>query len=406
MPSLNAVRALLGLPVAAADLPITSLNDALALCPEPPARDVIRAVGELAAREMLPLSGLPLLLGALRDAVMSGRPEQALTQLLVAWTGGLVEIRSSWGDLVASGGRAAGESVTIRLVHRERHVGSVTLALPAPWTALVDAVTEYALLARLHSAAAGASRRRVGERLLEAFLSGSEDLHALGWEPFAVAVASFSVPLSIEAREDALDVLAAVGEGYLTERKLTGYSTVRDGQAVWLWSTLNLPTEGRELHAALIASTLQDVRLGVSAPHVLQARGASSAVRSAYAEARQALDATRSKRGYTTFHGMNPFFALLSDGRLNALQAQVKAQLAALNDSGRIESTLRAYLAHSGSLSELAAQEGVHINTLRYRLRRAEEVLGGRLTEPAVLARLYLALEATNGKKMEMEDGG
>ncbi|MFC6619250.1 helix-turn-helix domain-containing protein [Deinococcus radiophilus] len=33
----------------------------------------------------------------------------------------------------------------------------------------------------------------------------------------------------------------------------------------------------------------------------------------------------------------------------------------------------------------------MHVNTLRYRLRRAEQALDGSLSDPALLARLYLA---------------
>ena len=42
----------------------------------------------------------------------------------------------------------------------------------------------------------------------------------------------------------------------------------------------------------------------------------------------------------------------------------------------------------------LCLETGVTSTTLRYRLRRAEEVLGGSLTDPALLARLYLAFGA------------
>ena len=76
---------------------------------------------------------------------------------------------------------------------------------------------------------------------------------------------------------------------------------------------------------------------------------------------------------------------------LSVLAAQVNAQLDTLGDDGRTADTLRAYLYHRGTLSELAATQDIHVNTLRYRLRRAEEVLGGRLSDPALLARLYLA---------------
>lgn len=399
MATVNALRAQLRLPPAGNDEPLESVGQALRRCPERPAREVMLAAGGLAAADLLPLRGLSLVLDTLRDAVMSPHPEQALTRLLAAWTGGLAEITASWGDLVATAGRAAGPELTLRLEHRERHVGALRLAVPEAWQGLAAVAAEYALLARLQSAAAGAARRRVGERVLEGLLTGGGGGAGLGGEPFAVAVASFALPGpgssgGLRGREDALDVLAAVGEGYLAERRLAGYSTVRGGEAVWLWSSLHLPTEGRELHAALLASTAQDVRIGVSARHSVGGQGAAAAVQAAYREARQALAATRSRRALTPFQEMDPLFALLSDGRLTVLGAQVQARLAALADDGRIEETLRAYLAHRGPLGELASRLQIHVNTLRARLRRAEEALGGSLQDPALLARLYLAFEA------------
>ncbi|MFD1733416.1 PucR family transcriptional regulator [Deinococcus malanensis] len=163
---------------------------------------------------------------------------------------------------------------------------------------------------------------------------------------------------------------------------------MRGQRAVWLWPTRDLTREAVELHAALLASTAQDVRVGVSARHP------ASQVQSAFDEATQALTGTREARGCTLFQELDPLHTLVTSGALATLQAQVQARLASLDDNGRTEVTLRAYLNHTGSLGELAVQLHIHVNTLRYRLRRAEEVLGGRLSDPHLLARLYLAFEA------------
>ncbi|WP_309573336.1 helix-turn-helix domain-containing protein [Deinococcus sp.] len=401
MPRLTELRASLALSAPEGDALIESLEDAVRLCSEVPSQQVIHAVSALSASGLIgtpDATDVTVILQALRGAAMDAHPERALTALLAAWTGGRAEIRASWGDVVATAGRASGPEIHRRLVHRERHVGELRLAVPSVWGGLAGLAAEYALLARLQSAAAGAARRRVGERVLEALLTGGPGA-ALGGEPFAVAVASLPPatglgPSHLSAREDALDVLAAVGEGYLTERMLDGHSTVWHGQAVWLWSTLNLAQEGRELHGALVASTALDVRVGVSARHTALNPGPGSEVRAAYSEARQALDATRRRRGMSTFMGIDPLAALLARGQFHAVQAQVSAQLATLDDDGRVEATLRAYLGHRGSLGELAGVLGIHVNTLRYRLRRAEDVLGAPLSDPHLLARLYLAFES------------
>lgn len=361
---------------------------------------VLRQDGHAAAQALVALAalnspGVPTLLQALRDAALADGPERELVRLAARWTGGFAEITASWGDVVASAGRGATRPETLRLEHAGRHVGALTTAFPDHWRALTPVLAEYALLARLRSAAAGAARRRVGERRLDALLAGQDpgEADALGHEPFALALATLPpVAGDLAGAEHALDLLAAVGEGYFSERRLVGHSTVRQGRAVWLWTTLDLTREAGELHRALTASTALDVRVGVSGKH-LGARNTLAGVQQAFGEARQSLAATRQVRAYTVFHDMDALHTLLLDGSLSVLAAQVAAQLAALDDGDKTAATLRAYLAHRGTLAELAGGLGIHVNTLRYRLRRAEEVLGGRLSDPALLARLYLAFQ-------------
>ena len=56
--------------------------------------------------------------------------------------------------------------------------------------------------------------------------------------------------------------------------------------------------------------------------------------------------------------------------------------------------TLRAWFAEDGATSVAAEKLHVHRNTVRYRLRRVEELTGRSLTRPAGIAELHLALEA------------
>ncbi|PTA66629.1 helix-turn-helix domain-containing protein [Deinococcus arcticus] len=337
-----------------------------------------------------PLTDLPqvaTLMDSLQAALAEPHPEEALVQLAARTTGGHAELRASWGDVIASAGRAAGPPVTLRLDHGGRHVGLLVTAVDPAWAPLLPVLRAYAVLARLQAAAAGAARRRVGERALDALLA-SRDAQLPGLDgPFALAVGTFTDTL--ETDEQALDILAGAGEGYFQQRRLLGHSTVQGGRAVWLWRSLDLGREAHELHRALAASTSRGVRLGVSArshqpPH-------SEAVTHAFGQARQALRAAAVEGGAALFHTSDPFHALLDSGALKTLREQVMTQLAALNDGGRVEQTLRRYVQQPGHLAKLAQAEGVHLNTVRARLRRAEEVLGESLNQPALLARLYLA---------------
>lgn len=228
----------------------------------------------------------------------------------------------------------------------------------------------------------------MGERTLSAFLSGEL---SLGDEAFAVALADLDMgegrgTRAQAAQAYALDVLTEVGEGYLTATGLDGLATVWQGRALWWWPSRNPVQEGADLFAALRES-VGGVRLGVSERH--QGGGLATALD----EARQALGAV-SGSGVQVFRELDPLTPLLSSAAAQTLRAQLRARLAALDDAGRVEATLRAYLAHSGTLAALADAQHVHINTLRYRLKRAEDALGLSLGDPAALARLYLALGA------------
>lgn len=55
--------------------------------------------------------------------------------------------------------------------------------------------------------------------------------------------------------------------------------------------------------------------------------------------------------------------------------------------------TLRSYLEHAGSWSRCAEQLHVHVNTLRYRVRRIEEITGRDLSEISTRVDFWLALE-------------
>lgn len=329
-------------------------------------------------------SALLDLLAELRGAAAAAQPERELVEVLARHTGGGAEIRASWGAVVAAAGERGGAGQGFRLQQGRRHVGRLTLWTGPEWAALGPLAADYALLSRLQSAAAGSARRRVGERTLTALLSGD----ALpGDEAYAVALADLSTEASGRgaraqaARAYALDVLAEVGEGYLSERG--GLCTVWQGRALWWWPSEHPVQEGNSLFAALRES-VGGVRLGVSERH--RGEGLSAALD----EARQALGAVGGS-GVQVFRNLDPLSPLLRTEAAAQLRAQLRARLGTLQDAGKVEATLRLYLTHSGPLTALARAQHIHVNTLRYRLKRAEDALGASLTDPATLARLYLA---------------
>lgn len=87
--------------------------------------------------------------------------------------------------------------------------------------------------------------------------------------------------------------------------------------------------------------------------------------------------------------------ALLADGRLAAeLEARALAPLAGLRaaERTRLAETLHAWLEHDRQPSRAGQALGVHPHTVRYRLRRARELFGPALDEPAQRLELHTAL--------------
>ncbi|MEW1956021.1 helix-turn-helix domain-containing protein [Kineococcus sp. NPDC059986] len=75
------------------------------------------------------------------------------------------------------------------------------------------------------------------------------------------------------------------------------------------------------------------------------------------------------------------------------LDAWAAARLAGLDDA--LRATLEVFLAHHGARQPAADALGVHRNTLRQRLSRAEQRLGVSLEDPTDRAELWLALATT-----------
>ena len=82
---------------------------------------------------------------------------------------------------------------------------------------------------------------------------------------------------------------------------------------------------------------------------------------------------------------------LLSHVDRRQLDARISGTLAAL-ESASLRETLTTFLATGQSIAATADALFVHPNTIRYRLSRVEEEIGGPVTSPFVLSNLILAL--------------
>ena len=103
---------------------------------------------------------------------------------------------------------------------------------------------------------------------------------------------------------------------------------------------------------------------------------------------------------------------LLTVDRLDNLQEFAAATLRPIREYderkvGELLPTLRSYLRHACRTAEAAAELVVHPNTVAYRIRRIESLLGLDLGQPQSLLQVQLALivDEIVATKREIDDG-
>ncbi|MCW7943756.1 PucR family transcriptional regulator [Streptomyces hygroscopicus] len=134
--------------------------------------------------------------------------------------------------------------------------------------------------------------------------------------------------------------------------------------------------------------------VGLSAP------AGPIAAAAAYKQAEQALSVARRRGRSLVEHeelAAGSVLPLLADDAVRAFADGLLRALREHDATGRgdLVASLRAWLSHHGQWDAAAADLGVHRHTLRYRMRRVEEILGRSLDDPDVRMELWLALKAT-----------
>ncbi|MFI6349882.1 PucR family transcriptional regulator [Streptomyces sp. NPDC050560] len=138
------------------------------------------------------------------------------------------------------------------------------------------------------------------------------------------------------------------------------------------------------------------VVMGCSAP------AGPVAATTAYKQAQQALSVARRRGRALVEHAevaAGSVLPLLADDAVRAFADGLLRALREHDATGRgdLVASLRAWLSRHGQWDAAAADLGVHRHTLRYRMRRVEEILGRSLDDPDVRMELWLALKATSG---------
>ncbi|MFF3330070.1 PucR family transcriptional regulator [Streptomyces sp. NPDC002888] len=137
--------------------------------------------------------------------------------------------------------------------------------------------------------------------------------------------------------------------------------------------------------------------VGLSAP------AGPIAAAAAYKQAEQALSVARRRGRVLVEHeqlAAGSVVPLLADDAVKAFADGLLRPLYEHDATGRgdLVASLRAWLSRHGQWDAAAADLGVHRHTLRYRMRRVEEILGRSLDEADARMELWLALKATSAE--------
>ncbi|MFH7338813.1 PucR family transcriptional regulator [Streptomyces sp. KHY 26] len=138
-----------------------------------------------------------------------------------------------------------------------------------------------------------------------------------------------------------------------------------------------------------------EIVVGLSAP------AGPIAAAAAYKQAEQSLSVARRRGRVLVEHeqlAAGSVLPLLADDAVKAFADGLLRALYEHDATGRgdLVASLRAWLSRHGQWDAAAADLGVHRHTLRYRMRRVEEILGRSLDDADVRMELWLALKATS----------
>jgi sugar diacid utilization regulator/putative methionine-R-sulfoxide reductase with GAF domain len=350
---------------------------------------------------------------------------EAALRVLVDRLGGSAAVLDPFGNRVAHAGEALTDPVPVAVHSGGRRLGTLVVApagtLTSAERACLEQVADLVALSLLRERSALEDELGLGPRFLDDLLHGR-----LGDEE-AVARQASILGIDLGAPRAVLCVGLPAGEpGPTPPPPLTRQAATvlrRAAMARRLEPVLDL--RGRDMVLLVRVNETGTAALRTTVGTLLreagtvlgEARLAGGLGRTcrrlgdfaeSYREAVIALDLARSTGGQAGIrtHEDLGFYGLLAGAvDLRALDALAQRTLAALVRADRELGTrylvtLAAYLRNDRHLKPAAAALGIHINTLRYRLARIENLLGVRLDD--VEARFLLELAV---RLVEARDG-
>ncbi|MFD4603719.1 PucR family transcriptional regulator [Streptomyces sp. NPDC058464] len=251
-----------------------------------------------------------------------------------------------------------------------------------------------------------AAEQRVGAAVLRMLLAGQPD-HARGVAgdlygglldaPFRMIVADAAGEQLAALTETVESAAARSGEAVLVvpEGERLVVLAADGGAAVAACLEYAAAREAERAVPEQGAAEEDEPVIGLSAP------SGPIAAAAAYKQAEQALSVARRRGRILVEHeqlASGSVLPLLADDAVKAFADGLLRALYEHDATGRgdLVASLRAWLSRHGQWDAAAADLGVHRHTLRYRMRRVEEILGRSLDDPDVRMELWLALKATS----------
>ncbi|ONK10861.1 PucR family transcriptional regulator [Streptomyces sp. MP131-18] len=290
------------------------------------------------------------------------------------------------------------ELQTVGTGHLPRAVLAIGTGAPlgtAERYALQSAVAVLTLLTE-RSRAYQAAEARLGSAVLRMLLSGEPDhARAVAGQLYGTLLDAPLRVLVAGAGEEP-KALTELGSAVESAAARAGESVLAaaDGDGLVLLAA----DGGAALAAAAEYAAGQEPRTGLAVG--MSAPTGTATADTAYQHAREALLVAR-RRGRTLVEhddvAAGSVLPLLADDAVRAFADGMLRALREHDERGRgdLVASLRAWLARHGQWDAAAADLGVHRHTLRYRMRRVEEILDRSLDDPDVRMELWLALKAT-----------
>jgi purine catabolism regulator len=200
--------------------------------------------------------------------------------------------------------------------------------------------------------------------------------------PLAARAAAFGLDFSQPARMVVIRSASGVRRevvGALEQAGVPHLVHGRDG-------SLTVLVQG-DVHDVLatLAEGLPDVAIGIGRP--------VAGIVDAHHSLRDAELAVE-RGGLTRFEDFDLATFMVSEIPPERLDPKVEEILAVLRANPPLHEAVSAYFAHDLDIAATAAALHMHRNSLRYRLARAEQVLGRSLKQPATIAAIHIALVA------------